>query len=41
MNHISDSVRGLSFIVRLNADRLVFVCALFAALAVATWIAHP
>jgi hypothetical protein len=41
MNHISDSVRGLSFIVRLNADRLVFISALFAALAVATWIAHP
>jgi hypothetical protein len=41
MNHISDSVRGLSFIVRLNADRLIFIFALVAALAVATWIAHP
>jgi hypothetical protein len=41
MNHISDSVRGLSFIVRLNADRLLFVGALLAALAAATWIAHP
>jgi hypothetical protein len=41
MNHISESVRGLSFIVRLNADRLLFVGALLAALAVATWIAHP
>jgi hypothetical protein len=27
MNHISDSVRGLSFIVRLNLDRLLFVAA--------------
>lgn len=41
MNHISESVRGLSFIVRLNADRLIFIGALLAALAVATWIAHP
>ncbi len=41
MNHISDGVRGLSFIVRLNLDRLFFIAALFAALAVATWVAHP
>jgi hypothetical protein len=41
MNHISDSVRGLSFILRLNADRLLFICALLAALGAATWIAHP
>lgn len=41
MNHIADSVRGLSFIVKLNLDRFVFVAAVFAALALATWIAHP
>jgi hypothetical protein len=41
MNHISNGVRGLSLIVRLNADRFIFVCALLAALGVATWIAHP
>jgi hypothetical protein len=41
MNHISDGMRGLSLILRLNLDRLLFVTALFAALMVATWIAHP
>jgi hypothetical protein len=41
MNHITDSVRGLSFIVRLNLDRLLFVAAVFAALALATWFAQP
>lgn len=41
MNQLSDSMRGLSFIVRLNADRMVFIGALAAALALATWMAHP
>jgi hypothetical protein len=41
MNYISESVRGLSFIVRLNLDRLFMVAAVAAALAVATYIAHP
>jgi hypothetical protein len=41
MNHISDGVRGLSFILRLNLDRLLFVLAVFAALALATYLAHP
>ena len=41
MNHISDGMRGLSLILRLNLDRMLFVAALFVALMVATWIAHP
>jgi hypothetical protein len=41
MNHIAESVRGLSFIVRLNLDRLLFVGAVFAALALAAYVAHP
>ena len=41
MNHISDGMRGLSFILRLNLDRLLFVAAVCAALALATWVAHP
>ena len=41
MNHISESVRGLSFIVRMNLDRMLFIAAVFAALAIATWVAHP
>jgi hypothetical protein len=41
MNHISDGMRGLSLILRLNLDRMLFVAALFVALMVATWISHP
>lgn len=41
MNYISQGVRGLSFVVRLNTDRLLFVSALFAALALATYFVHP
>jgi hypothetical protein len=41
MNHITDGVRGLSFILRLNLDRMLVIAALFAALSVATYIAHP
>ena len=41
MNHIAEGVRGLSFIVKMNLDRLLFVAAVFAALALATYVAHP
>jgi hypothetical protein len=41
MNHITEGMRGLSFILRLNLDRLLFMAAVFAALAAATYIAHP
>jgi hypothetical protein len=41
MNYISEGVRGLSFIVRLNLDRMLFVAALAAALSVATYFGHP
>jgi hypothetical protein len=41
MNHISDGMRGLSLILRLNLDRMLFVGALFLALMIATWFAHP
>ena len=41
MNYISESVRGLSFFVSLNLDRLLFVMAVFAALTLATYFAHP
>jgi hypothetical protein len=41
MNHLSDGMRGLSFILWLNRDRLFVVAAVFIALAAATWVAHP
>jgi hypothetical protein len=41
MDYIAESVRGLSFIVRLNLDRLLIVAAVAAALAAGTYIAHP
>jgi hypothetical protein len=41
MNHISDGMRGLSFILRLNLDRMLVIAAVFAALAVASYVAHP
>ena len=41
MNHISEGVRGLSFVLRLNLDRMLFVAAVFAALLAATYVAHP
>lgn len=41
MNYINDGVRGLSVIVKLNVDRLLFVSVLAAALAVATYLSHP
>ena len=41
MNQISDGMRGLSVILRLNLDRLIFVVALGIALAIATYVAHP
>jgi hypothetical protein len=41
MNYITESMRSLSFVVRLNLDHVLYVCAVFAALAVATYFAHP
>lgn len=41
MNYISDGMRGLSFILRLNLDRIFFISALVFALMIATWVSHP
>lgn len=41
MNHLSDGLRGISLIVRLNRDRLLVVAALSAALLAAAYVSHP
>ncbi len=41
MNYINDSMRGLSVLVNLNMDRLLFVAALVAALCAGAYISHP
>jgi hypothetical protein len=41
MNHLNNSVRGLSLIVKLNLDRIMVVGMLCLALLAATYISHP
>lgn len=41
MNHISDGLRGISLIFRLNGDRLLVIGTLCLALASAAYVSHP
>lgn len=41
MTEIADGVRGVSLLVRLNADRLLFALALLVGLMLGTYISHP
>lgn len=41
MNVISDGWRGLTLILTLNADRILTLAVLTAALGAATWLAMP
>ena len=41
MNYIQDGYRGLSLLVRLNYDRLLFLGILCAALALSAYLTHP
>lgn len=41
MNHLSDGLRGISLIVRLNGDLLLVISALCLALMAAAYVSHP
>ena len=41
MNHLSDGLRGMSLIVRLNGDRILVIAALCAALLAGAYVSHP
>lgn len=41
MHHINDGYRGLSLLLNLNTDRLLFLAVLCGALAAGAWFAHP
>lgn len=41
MNYLSDGLRGISLIMRLNSDRFVVIAALCVALMAAAYVSHP
>ena len=41
MQYLQDGWRGFWFLVTINTDRFLILAVLLAAMAAATWIAHP